>query len=51
MGSAYPLSLPAMKHKRSHARPKAIGKDHGRNLYDTLLVMMLLFLVLWYLNI
>lgn len=40
-----------MKQKRPVARPKAIGKDHGRNLYDTLLMMLLLSLVLWYLNI
>ncbi len=32
-------------------KQKNIEKDHGKTLFDSLIIMILLFLVLWYFNI
>jgi hypothetical protein len=40
-----------MKHKRTIMKRSAGVRDHGKDLFDTLVFLMLLLAVLWYLNI
>ena len=40
-----------MKHKRTPVKQKAIGKDYGKDLYYTILGLMGLLAILWYLNV
>ena len=42
------LIIPAMKQKRAFLPQKHMAKDHGKNLYDTLIFLLALLLVLWY---
>ena len=40
-----------MKHKRTQTKPKAIGKDYGKDLYHTIIFLLGLLVVLWYLKV
>ncbi len=40
-----------MKQKREAIRQKSIVKDHGKDLFDTVVFLILGMLVLWYLNV
>ena len=41
----------AMKHKRATVKQKTVGKDYGKDLFDSLVFLIILCLILWYFNI
>jgi hypothetical protein len=40
-----------MKHKRAILRHKNEGRDYGKSLFDTIIIMLILLGILWYLKI
>jgi hypothetical protein len=40
-----------MKHKRTPVKQKAIGPDYGKDLYYTMICLIGLLVVLWYLKV
>jgi hypothetical protein len=40
-----------MKHKRTQAKQKAVGRDYGRDLYHTIIFLLGLLVILWYLKV
>jgi hypothetical protein len=45
------LNLPIMKQKQSVIKQKTVSRDHGKDLYDTLLFLITIMLLLWYLKV
>ncbi|MFN2439300.1 MAG: hypothetical protein ABR503_08880 [Chitinophagaceae bacterium] len=40
-----------MKQKRTPVKQKSIGKDYGKDLYDTVIVLLFILMILWYFKI
>jgi hypothetical protein len=40
-----------MKQKRTMTRQKAVGKDYGKDLYHTIIFLLGLLVILWYLKV
>jgi hypothetical protein len=40
-----------MKQKRTAMKQKCIGRDYGKDLYDTVIVLLVVLMALWYFKI
>jgi hypothetical protein len=40
-----------MKQKRTMTKQKSIGRDYGKDLYDTVIFLLVILMVLWYFKI
>jgi hypothetical protein len=40
-----------MKHRRTTMKQKSMVKDHGKDLYDGVIFMIILLMILWYFKI
>lgn len=46
-----PLNVVAMKQRRTLLKQQTAGRDYGKNLLDTLVFMIVLLAVLWYMGL